>query len=425
MPARTAEISVQSRRGSVARRIIRLVKALWRTAALLIVVAVIALGRLSPWELTCWAAVGLVHVEAATRQPYRQTRLLMLGCGAVWLADGLARRSLPDGLLLSAVRDPMLLHCVLTVGTGRLSGRLDRAVALLGYVCWPLLIVGGMIARPGLSGLIAVRAEAYPVIGVVLVVFFALEVVRRPSPVWLAMIVNTAATIAFAYASGQVWLVILFYLASAAVPLTVWFEAARTRTARTALDARDSERRRIERDIHDGVQQRLVAASLLLQRARRSAGAPELVHAGIAQLDLALSELRELVHGMDPQVLRRYGLVPAIESMIDAQTLPITFDRGSAGEPLPPDVAAAAYFVAAEAVTNAAKHASAASVAIRLVRQPDRIVVTIADDGSGGARAVPGGGLAGLRDRVRIVGGDLQVTSPDGGGTTISATLPI
>ncbi len=296
--------------------------------SLLIVVAVIALGRLSPWELTCWAAVGLVHIEAAARLPYRLTRLLLFGCGVVWLADGLARRSLPDGLLLSAVRDPMLLHCALAVRSGRLSGRIDRTAAFLGYVCWPLLIVGGLLARPGLSGLLAVRAEAYPVIGVALTVFFALRMVQRPSAIWPAMIVNTAATIAFTFASGQVWLVVLFYLASAAVPLTVWFEAARTRTARTAIDARDSERRRIERDIHDGVQQRLVAASLLLQRARRAADAPELVHAGITQLDLALTELRELVHGMDPQVLRRYGLVSAIESMIDGQTLPITFDSG-------------------------------------------------------------------------------------------------
>jgi signal transduction histidine kinase len=396
-----------------------------RAISLLIVLAVIAMGRLSPWELTCWAAVGLVHIEVAARLPHRRTRLLLLGCGVVWLADGLARRSLPDGLILSAVRDPLLLHCVLTVGAGRLVGRIDRIFVLLGYVCWPLLIVGAMIARPGLSGLIAVRSEAYPVIGTALVALFALRMVRQPLAIWPAMIVNTVATTVFTFASGRAWLVVLFYLASAAVPLAVWFEAARTRSARTVLDARDSERRRIERDIHDGVQQRLVAASLLLQRARRAADSPELVHAGIAQLDLALTELRDLVHGMDPHILRRYGLVPAIESMIDGQAMPITLDSGPDDGTLPPDIAAAAYFVTAEAVANAAKHAGATPVAIRLLRQPGRLVVTIVDDGPGGARTVPGGGLAGLRDRVRIVGGELQVVSPDGGGTTIRATLPV
>ncbi len=397
----------------------------WRASAAVAVLVMVGLGYLPPWELTCWAAVGLVHVEIALRLVHRQTRLLLLACGLLWLLDGLAREVLPDGLLLSVVRDPVLLHCALTVATGRLSGRLDRTVALLGYLCWPLLIIGGLAARPGLAGLLAVRAAAYPVIGPALVAFFVYRLIRQRSAMWLAMMANTTATAAFSFAAGQTWVVVLFYLASAAVPLAVGAQAARVRTARTMLAARDSERQRIERDIHDGVQQRLVAAALLLQRARHGTAGEELVRAGIAQLDLALGELRELVHGMNPEVLRRHGLVSAIGSIIDGQQLPIAFDSRIDDGSLPSDVAAAAYFVTAEAVVNAARHARARSVAIDLARHPDRMVVTISDDGVGGARSVLGGGLAGLRERVRVVGGELKVTSPTGGGTVVCATLPL
>ena len=126
-------------------------------------------------------------------------------------------------------------------------------VALLGYLCWPLLIIGGLAARPGLAGLLAVRAAAYPVIGPALVAFFVYRLIRQRSAMWLAMMANTTATAAFSFAAGQTWVVVLFYLASAAVPLAVGAQAARVRTARTMLAARDSERQRIERDIHDGV----------------------------------------------------------------------------------------------------------------------------------------------------------------------------
>ncbi len=396
----------------------------WRAGALALIVAVVLRGQLSPWELTCWAAVGLVHVEVAVRLARRTTRLLLLACGLVWLADALARSVLPDGLLLSAVRDPILLHCVLTVATGRLSSRLDRVVTLLGYLCWPLLIIGALLARPGLAGLLAVRAQAYPVIGVGLVGFYLLRMLRQPSPMWPAMVANTAATAAFSFAVGRIWLTVLFYAASAAVPLAVGVQAARARTAHRLLTARDAERRRLERDIHDGVQQRLVAAALLLQQRARG-GDGELLHAGIAQLDAALRELRELVHGMDPQVLDRHGLVPAIESIIDHQALPITLDNRLDGAPLPRQVASAAYYIAAEAVANAAKHARASAVTIRLARQPGAVTVSVRDDGVGGARPVTGGGLAGLRERARVLGGELRVDSPAGQGTEVCATLPV
>ena len=207
-------------------------------------------------------------------------------------------------------------------------------------------------------------------------------------------------------------------------------QLAEVRASRARIvEATDAERRRIERDIHDGAQQRLVALSLAIGRARGQLGPaadPEL-QATLAQasdeLRAALTELRELARGIHPAILTQAGLEPAIRSLVDRAAIPATLDFAVA-DPLPERVEAAAYFVVSEALTNVAKHAAALSARVALHTDKGTLVVEICDDGCGGADAARGSGLRGLRDRVEAIGGALEATSPAGGGTTIRATLP-
>ena len=191
--------------------------------------------------------------------------------------------------------------------------------------------------------------------------------------------------------------------------------------------AGDAERRRIERDIHDGAQQRLVTLALTLQLARTHAEAtdPDLAEtlaAASAELEKALAELRQLARGLHPAVLIEEGLGPAVEALADRTPFPVRVRV--TGERFAPDVEATAYFVVAEALTNAVKHAGAASAEVAIERADGVLVVTVSDDGVGGAVASPGSGLAGLDDRVAAAGGTLAVRSSAESGTTIKAEIP-
>jgi signal transduction histidine kinase len=201
---------------------------------------------------------------------------------------------------------------------------------------------------------------------------------------------------------------------------------------RRLVEAADHERRRIERNIHDGVQQRLIAAALLLRRAQRGAGVAEgtdmpaeLIAQGAGELEKAIAELRELARGMNPPLLEQYGLAGAVESIAERSAVVVEVDDGFGAGDLPDDVATSAYYVTLEAVTNAGKHAPAATVSVGLAREAGGITVTVRDDGPGGAVATPGGGLAGLRDRVDACGGTLTVISDPGAGTIVRARLPV
>jgi signal transduction histidine kinase len=193
------------------------------------------------------------------------------------------------------------------------------------------------------------------------------------------------------------------------------------------IQAADAERRRLERDLHDGAQQRLVALSLELKLiALELAPGSETerrLAAARAELQSSLGELRELARGLHPAVLVNHGLAVALESLVARTPLPVelTVDLGD-GSARCAEVAA--YFVAAEALTNVAKYARATSAAVTVVRAYGRLTVEIADDGIGGADTRAGSGLRGLADRVEAIGGRLSITSPIGEGTTISATLP-
>jgi len=191
--------------------------------------------------------------------------------------------------------------------------------------------------------------------------------------------------------------------------------------------AGDAERRRLERNLHDGAQQRLVAVALQLRMIqsdirRDPAQAEELVAAASDELANSLQELRELARGIHPASLD-HGLEPALASLASRATVP-TAVACDGPEHVPKAVELAVYFVACEALANVGKYAHATTASVRLSRTPDGVAVEIADDGVGGATAAVGSGLHGLADRVAALDGRLLVTSPPGAGTVITAELP-
>jgi signal transduction histidine kinase len=189
------------------------------------------------------------------------------------------------------------------------------------------------------------------------------------------------------------------------------------------------ERRRLERDLHDGAQQRLVALSLQLGLAKRrlqegeDAAASAMLDAARDELARALEELRELARGIHPAVLTDRGLEPALEALAERAPLPVSLDQMPA-ERLPAPVEAAAYFVVAEALTNVVKYAEASTAAVRIRRNGSYAVVEVHDDGVGGADPTIGTGLRGLADRLAALDGRLEVHSPPGEGTTVRAEVP-
>jgi signal transduction histidine kinase len=191
--------------------------------------------------------------------------------------------------------------------------------------------------------------------------------------------------------------------------------------------AGDAERRRLERNLHDGAQQRLVAVALQLQLLRRRirgdpATAEQLVTVASAELAESLDELRELARGLHPAVLE-HGLGPALDALATRSAVPTSVSCDGSGR-LPEQVELAAYFVACEALTNTAKYAGASAASVRVWRDDRAAFVEIADDGIGGADDSLGSGLRGLADRVEALDGRLRVVSPAGLGTTVTAELP-
>jgi PAS domain S-box-containing protein len=208
-------------------------------------------------------------------------------------------------------------------------------------------------------------------------------------------------------------------------------QARRELTASRAriVEAGDAERRRIERNLHDGAQQRLVAVALTLRRTeveleRGTTDARALLQAASAELAEALAELRELARGIHPAILSERGLVPALETIAGRYALPVELSA-DLDDRLPEQAEAAAYYLVAEAMTNASKHAKASSVRVEVGRDERSAVVRVADDGDGGADERRGSGLCGLRDRVEALGGTLTLESPRGRGTTITARIPL
>jgi signal transduction histidine kinase len=195
------------------------------------------------------------------------------------------------------------------------------------------------------------------------------------------------------------------------------------------VEAQDDERRRIERDLHDGAQQRLVSLQLSLQMLRRDLG-PDADPAAVAELEAAsaeaaaaIADIRELARGVHPAILTESGLGAALGSLADRAPLPVVV-TDELDRRLPGSVEATAYFVAAEALTNAIKHSGASRIDLRTWLADDQLHLDVSDDGRGGADTMNGTGLTGIQDRVAALGGTVRLESRDGQGTRLEVALP-
>jgi signal transduction histidine kinase len=243
------------------------------------------------------------------------------------------------------------------------------------------------------------------------VMVFDADLSREPA---LLRVATSAASLALEHARLQ-----------AAVEAQL--EQVRASRARI-VEAGDAERRRLERDLHDGAQQRLVTLSLVLGAASRRASdtdreLSDLIESARTEAREALVELRELARGIHPAVLTEAGLRGAIQALVE-RSLVATSITGLPEQRLPAAVEATAYFVVSEALANVAKHADGATATVSASVEDDLLTVRVVDDGPGGADATFGSGLRGLADRVASVGGSLRVDSPVGGGTCVEARVP-
>jgi signal transduction histidine kinase len=366
--------------------------------------------------------------------------LILLPLG--WLVFGLAaqmgRVERSRALSLLDVALPSS-HAPLTAATrwGRLRQRItsrSRWSEIAYLVLLPILAVPGLIAMGAWAGSLALLfLPAYVASLAAGRANFELFTVGSGGPAYLAA------------AAGALGLVLLApWLTMAAAELdrhlvrvmlgpskrTALVEEVRRLEVRSdvAVESAEAERRRIERDLHDGAQQRLVALAMDLGRAREQFAAdPERARALIGEAHdeakAALAELRDLVRGIHPAILADRGLDAALSSVVAHVAIPVDLDIRVFRRPSPA-VESAAYFVVTEALTNVVRHAQASRATVTVDRAGGRLVIDVTDDGVGGADAHRGTGLAGLAGRVESLGGWLRVLSPAGGPTTVMAEIP-
>ena len=370
-----------------------------------------ALGTLWWGPLSAPFVIGTLALARQGARLERERLQALLGLRVREPYRRLTAPTLPRRLR-QAARDPAtwrdLLHLVLLVPVG-LVALVTLALPLLAVAAIALPFVPGGVAVPlGVLTLdTPLEAVAVAVLGLVVLPF-----------------------VPFAYrgaavAHGELGRALLGPSASALVARVDELATSRTR----ALEAAAAERRRIERDLHDGAQQRLVALALDLGMAReRFSSDPEaaraLVDKAHDEAKRALAELRDLARGIHPAVLTDRGLDAALSALAGRSPVPVTVDVDLPVRP-PAEVEATAYFVVAEALTNVARHSGADRAAVRVAVEDGAMVVQVADDGVGGARPDRGSGLPGLADRVAALDGRLTVTSPRGGPTTVTAVIPL
>jgi signal transduction histidine kinase len=366
----------------------------------------------------------------------------LLGVPVAWIAFMVARglgrieRSRANAFDVVPIADP-IPPLTRPTWLGRLSERLHSKPRWreIGYLValLPVGTVGYALAAAAWGGSLALAAlPAY--VGSLpgdTAKFYFFEVGRDGA--WVAMAVGIVGlvyiapwiTVGIASAQGSMARSLLgpTHEAELAAQVTL---AETGRTA--AVDSAEAERRRIERDLHDGAQQRLVALAANLGAAReRLEQEPEqgreMVAVAHEEAKAALAEIRDLVRGIHPVILEDRGLDAALSAVVARSQVPVSLDVQMAKRP-PPAVESTAYFVVNEALTNIARHARATRAHVSIARAGDRLVVEVRDDGIGGADAAGGSGLQGLRDRVAGLGGSMYVISPAGGPTTISVELP-
>jgi signal transduction histidine kinase len=421
-----------------------------------------------------WSFIG-TGLYAARRKPQSRIGALMVLLGFAWFLSTLdAANSAPVytfSQVAGALWGGVFLHLGLSFPSGRLTSALDRRLALAGYLIFPLGFVPWLLfAGPREMGcddcpanlllvhrdadLASVAAAFGALLYLVLFVIVLVRAVRRwrgtgplerlqLTPVYTCALLTFLLVTAARAGAGDAALWAAF-ISTALLPfaflggllrshvshldaeLRERLEELRASRARI-VEAGDAERRRLERDLHDGAQARLVALALLLRSARtRAAADPELaalLDRAQDELQTSLTELRELARGIHPAVLTDRGLEPAIEALVDRAPVPVEVDTDVDGR-LPGPVESAAYFVVSEALANVAKYARATQATVSVRRENGRVTVEVADDGVGGADAARGSGLRGLADRVAALDGTLSLESPAGRGTRLRAEIP-
>jgi signal transduction histidine kinase len=420
-----------------------------------------------------WSFIG-TGLYAWWRRPESRTGALMVLLGFAWFLSTLEVANSPlvftIGLLTSGVWGGVFLHLGQSFPTGRLTLRLDRALVIAGYVIFPLasapaLLFAGreelgcercpenllLLHRDedvanvlfGLGGLLYLglfvvvlaravwrwrrtaaleRVQLTPVYVCALLTFMlatAQALGAGEGAQWAAFI--SSALLPFAFLGG----LLRSHVSKLDAELQARLEELRASRARL-VEAGDAERRRLERDLHDGAQSRLVALSLLLRSARKRADGElaVLLDQALDELQTSLAELRELARGIHPAVLTERGLEPALHALVSRAPVPVTVEADF-GRRLPGPVESAAYFVVAEALTNVAKYAGATHATVAVRCSDGHVTVEVSDDGVGGADAAHGSGLRGLADRVAALDGTLSLESPAGRGTRLHAEIPV
>jgi signal transduction histidine kinase len=459
-------------------------------AAVIVLVAVLAGAAVAALELgsghqqarVVWAvfapAVGWSFVGtglyAWRRRPENRTGALMVRLGLAWFLFALDAADAPALYTLALVAGGtwggVFLHLGLSFPGGRLETRLDRGLTAVGYVVFPLAFVPALLFSgpddlgcPGCpENLLLVRhdaglAHALTALGAaVYLALFAVVLMRsvrrwratgpaermQLTPVYTcALLTFLLVTVARAGAGEGAWWAA--FIATGITPFAFLGGLLRSHVSRLdaelrerleelrasrarLVEAGDTARRRLERDLHDGAQARLVALGLLLGRARARATAdPDLeglLARAVDELHTSLDELRELARGIHPAVLSDRGLEPALRSLVDRAPVPVAVDA-PVGR-LPEAVESAAYFVASEGLQNVAKYAHATCARVTVRRAGGCVRVEVADDGIGGADAGRGSGLRGLADRLAALDGTLAVDSHAGRGTRLRAEIP-
>jgi PAS domain S-box-containing protein len=317
----------------------------------------------------------------------------------------------PDGLAGTIIGGWSLTpEHVLPPGT-RMSLDGDTAVTRV----WRTGRAARMDSYADAEGELAARMRGYGVQGVVAAPIFL------GGSLWGAVVVSTMEPEPFPEDAEQR----VSYFAELAAQALANAQAREELAASRAriVAAGDAERRRLERNLHDGAQQRLVSLALMLRLAARRHPDDEELPRAVDELSQALQDLRELARGIHPVVLTERGLEPAVRAVADRAPVPVDLEI-ALGERLPEGVEAAAYFVVSEALTNVAKYAGATGVRVRIGHAGGVAHITVADDGQGGAHPDGGSGLRGLADRVEALNGRLTIDSPPGAGTVLRAEIP-
>ena len=428
---------------------------------------------LQPAAGWCFIGTGLY---AWRRRPESRIGALMVAMGFAWFLFALDTADAPllytIALATGGLFGALFLHLGMSFPSGRLDPGLDRRLVIAGYVIFPLAFVPSLlfsgphelrcddcptnlllidrdatlaaIAR-GFGGLLygglfvvvlsrAIarwrrsqgfeRLQLTPVYVCALAAFLLFTAAQASGDEVVGWAAFTAAgLLPFAFLGG----LLRSHVSHLDAELRESLEELRASRARI-VEAADAERRRLERDLHDGAQSRLVALALLLRTARRQAGdnpgLAETLDRAAQELQTSLGELRELARGIHPAVLSDRGLEPALHAVVDRAPVPVTLEVDTP-ERLPEPVETAAYFVVSEALANVAKYARANQATVAVRRVDGRVTVDVVDDGVGGADATHGSGLRGLADRVAALDGTLSLHSPAGQGTRLHAEIPL